>query len=320
MRTALHIHDADDPARIDIFHLYFDDEGRCASRSASPARPTITRGRWKGHEEIDFAGGTGAWCPANAEQVVEHIYGAGWRTPEARLRLEPRPHAGAASGVVPGETSRRSTGRTSTPAPNYDTGSTFFERSTPGPTSPRTVHRHRLRRRPRLLRLRRGRPTVVGLDRSEVGVRHATKKAHDSASATTSALPGRATCPAMPSAARRPARRSARPTAGRCCSTSASSCTRSPRTCRTTLMTPIHELARPGDILRRGVPHRQGREERPRCTASTTAASRTRPSSRPGSWPSTASPARRRGGHRALAVQGGGPGAVPGRRPALRRP
>ena len=43
----------------------------------------------EGTKEIDFLGRR-VLVPVNAEQVVEHVYGAGWRIPSARLRLAAR--------------------------------------------------------------------------------------------------------------------------------------------------------------------------------------------------------------------------------------
>ena len=82
MRTALHVHDAADPSsKIDLFHLYFDSTGQLKFPFGVAGTTEVPSTDWHGTREIDFCGGRGL-VPANAEQLVEHIYGAGWRSPK----------------------------------------------------------------------------------------------------------------------------------------------------------------------------------------------------------------------------------------------
>jgi Methyltransferase domain len=62
---------------------------------------------------------------------------------------------------------------------NYDTGSTFFEKVQAFPGLPRTIIDLGCGDGRDSYAFGKAGHTVVGLDRSEVGVRHATKKAHD---------------------------------------------------------------------------------------------------------------------------------------------
>ena len=60
----------------------------------------VRKRQWQGVREIDFPGGTGV-VPVNAEQMVEHLYGADWRRPSRASTAEgphdPRPRRAAAA-------------------------------------------------------------------------------------------------------------------------------------------------------------------------------------------------------------------------------
>jgi SAM-dependent methyltransferase len=80
-RNALHIADPSDHAlKIDLFHLYFDAGDTIKFPFGIAGTTQIPLADWHGTKEIDFCGGRGL-VPVNDEQFVEHIYGAGWRSP-----------------------------------------------------------------------------------------------------------------------------------------------------------------------------------------------------------------------------------------------
>ncbi len=82
MKSNLHILRPGDPeTRVDLFHVYFDDDGLFAFPWGIAGTSTVRRSDWQGTREIDFAGGR-PLVPANAEQMVEHLYGADWRLPK----------------------------------------------------------------------------------------------------------------------------------------------------------------------------------------------------------------------------------------------
>jgi SAM-dependent methyltransferase len=82
MRTALHVHDAVDPtSKIDLFHVYFNQDGYLQFPFGVAGTSEVMSSDWRGMKEIEFCGGRGL-VPVNAEQVTEHIYGAGWRSPK----------------------------------------------------------------------------------------------------------------------------------------------------------------------------------------------------------------------------------------------
>lgn len=82
VRACLHVHDRELPQhRIDLFHVYFDEDGVLRFPFGVAGSTTISEGDWRGLREIDFPGGT-ALIPAIGEQVVEHLYGSDWRRPK----------------------------------------------------------------------------------------------------------------------------------------------------------------------------------------------------------------------------------------------
>ena len=79
-RTHLHVTD-DEDTRIDVFHLFFGADDRLCLPFGIAGTTTVTRADWRGVEEIDLPGGRGV-IPVNKEQLVEHLYGADWRSPK----------------------------------------------------------------------------------------------------------------------------------------------------------------------------------------------------------------------------------------------
>jgi len=80
-RTTLHIHDSDDPrVRIDLFHTFFDEGGTLRFPFGAAGTTDLVRDDWQGVQETDFLGQR-VLVPVCAEQLVEVLYGAGWRQP-----------------------------------------------------------------------------------------------------------------------------------------------------------------------------------------------------------------------------------------------
>jgi SAM-dependent methyltransferase len=180
MRTALHIHDPASPsARVDLFHLYFDSDGKLAFPFGVAGTTEISKEEWQGTRDISFAGGTGQ-IPANSLAMVEHIYGANWRTPKPGFRWQR-------------ERTKRAPGNSMMPIyfgievywENFYTfhttegTSTFFARVTERPDLPQFVVD---------LGCGDGRDScgfaatgsrVIGLDHAQVGLRHAEQHARE---------------------------------------------------------------------------------------------------------------------------------------------
>jgi SAM-dependent methyltransferase len=81
-KTALHIYKPDDAsARIDLFHLYFDSADELCMPFGVAGTSSFHRDQWAGIEEIEL-NGESMGVPAAAESIVEHVYGDGWREPK----------------------------------------------------------------------------------------------------------------------------------------------------------------------------------------------------------------------------------------------
>jgi hypothetical protein len=80
--TAIHIHDVTDPRiRIDLFHLFFDDEGRLSFPFGVAGTTTFTKDQWTGFTEVQLGPGR-VLLPKKAEALTAHIYGENWRVPK----------------------------------------------------------------------------------------------------------------------------------------------------------------------------------------------------------------------------------------------
>jgi SAM-dependent methyltransferase len=177
MRTALHIHAASDPAvRIDLFHLYFDAAGLLQFPFGIAGTSEVHAAEWEGTTEIDFAGARAA-IPVNAEQLVEHIYGSGWHEPKPGFDWDTDRTARDLTGIHPIEWCQEVYWTNFYSRMEYPSPSPFFETVNARPDLPNTVLD---------IGCGDGRDAcgfglagrrVTGLDRSQVGVEHATKKA-----------------------------------------------------------------------------------------------------------------------------------------------
>jgi SAM-dependent methyltransferase len=175
--TCLHVSDERrGSARIDLFHLYFDAEGVLRFPFGVAGTTRLTETQWSGTTEIDFVGHKVA-VPAAAEAMVEHIYGASWRTPNPAFRWERDRTQRAAEGILT-ETMIEAVywagfyARTT-----FTSGSSFFELVNSREQLPtRVVDLGCGDGRDSFAFARAGR-RVLGLDRSQVGVDHASAKA-----------------------------------------------------------------------------------------------------------------------------------------------
>nr|WP_246336305.1 methyltransferase domain-containing protein [Flexivirga oryzae] len=86
----LHVHDPEDPSyRIDVFHLYFDPEGRLRFPWGVAGTRGYTTDDFVGTELVDLPGGE-VLRPINPEPLVAHLYGDDWRLPKPAFHW---PHA-----------------------------------------------------------------------------------------------------------------------------------------------------------------------------------------------------------------------------------
>ena len=97
-QTCLHVQRVGEPdIRIDVFHVYFDEDGLFAFPWGVAGTSTVRREDWRGTRRTPFPGGWGL-IPDNAEQMVEHLYGADWRLPKPGFNWNLERTAYAAEG------------------------------------------------------------------------------------------------------------------------------------------------------------------------------------------------------------------------------
>ncbi|MDF1606184.1 methyltransferase domain-containing protein [Nocardioides sp. YIM 152315] len=81
MSSCLHVVDAArSKNRIDIFHTYVDADGELQHPFGYTGTTPVT-GEWQGSREIDFSGGR-ALVPVRSEELLAAIYGDDWRRPK----------------------------------------------------------------------------------------------------------------------------------------------------------------------------------------------------------------------------------------------
>jgi hypothetical protein len=180
MRTVIHVFDADNPdLRIDLFPTYFDEKDRFAVPFGIAGTTEVAKDTWTGLTEVQLAGHP-MQLPANAELLAEHLYGSSWRTPIAGFSWRRSRVRRAEEGVMPGEYVEEIYWQNFYARTELTTGSPFFDAVSARPDIPTAVVD---------IGCGDGRDSwsfagtgrvVTGLDRSEVGIRHATKKAEAS--------------------------------------------------------------------------------------------------------------------------------------------
>jgi len=177
MTAALHIHHPNDPkTRIDLFHTYFDENGELSFPFGIAGTSRITREDWAGVREIEFPGGKGL-VPANAEEIVEHLYGADWRQPKPGFNWNLDRTGAAKAGCLSTAQREKVYWANFYARTEYADGSTFFEFVNSWPEIPASVID---------IGCGDGRDSrafgavgrdVLGLDQSTVGVKHARGQA-----------------------------------------------------------------------------------------------------------------------------------------------
>lgn len=175
--TALHVREPGQPAdRVDIFHLYFGEDGLLKLPFGNAGTTTISKDQWHGLTtgpigEHEIA------VPVDGEQWAEHLYGETWRTPVAGF-------AWALSRKAFDEVGR------TTPAMReegywanfyarhgYSSPSTFFDFVNGRADVPNHVVDIGCGDGRDSFAFAKAGRDVVGVDRSTVGVRHASERA-----------------------------------------------------------------------------------------------------------------------------------------------
>lgn len=176
-RTALHIHDPDDPrVRIDLFDLYFNTDGELSFPFGVAGTTRINKEAWQGLTDAELAG-QAVRIPANATVMVEHIYGSSWRTPIAGFNWDRARTTRAKEGWTPLEYSEEVYWANFYARTELTSGSTFFDSVVARQGIPRTVLDIGCGDGRDTFAFARAGLRAIGMDRSHVGIRHAAKKA-----------------------------------------------------------------------------------------------------------------------------------------------
>jgi SAM-dependent methyltransferase len=177
MSSCLHVVDeARSKYRIDIFHTYFDADGELQHPFGYAGTTPVTDQEWEGTREIDFSGGR-ALVPVRSEELLAAMYGDDWRQPKTGFDWKIERRGEDASGqLTPAQ--RTTVYWADYYAHNGHTeGSSFAQFVEDRPDTAGTIVD---------IGCGDGRDsfyfgsvgrTVVGLDRSDVGVAHARDRA-----------------------------------------------------------------------------------------------------------------------------------------------
>nr|WP_246416203.1 class I SAM-dependent methyltransferase [Nocardioides luti] len=175
--TTLHLFDPDLPGhRIDLFHTYFDEDGLLRFPFGVAGSSQVHERDWHGCTEIDFPGGRGL-VPVNAEQLVEHLYGADWRRPKPGFNWNFDRTDSAPEAVVPVPLRTKVYWANFYSRNSYSSGSTFFEFVEARDDTPATVIDIGCGDGRDACAFAAAGRTVLGLDQSPVGIEHATARA-----------------------------------------------------------------------------------------------------------------------------------------------
>lgn len=99
-RTCIAVNDDKTPdCDVDIFHLYQDESGRLNFPFGIAGEPKESDGDFREVRPFQLAGHE-ALVPADAERMVELIYGANWRTPNPGFRWQNDRTVRAREGIV----------------------------------------------------------------------------------------------------------------------------------------------------------------------------------------------------------------------------
>jgi SAM-dependent methyltransferase len=173
----LHIYDPKSAGvKIDLFHLFFDADGRLRFPWGVAGTTDFPLAKWQGTREIELGGSTGL-IPLNAELMVETMYGASWRTPNSGFSWARERRDRAVEGRIPAKLGA---------AVNWENFYAWNRFDDPSPFLAAILERDEL---PRLvvdlgcgdgrdsIALARAGRRVVGIDHSEIGLRIATERA-----------------------------------------------------------------------------------------------------------------------------------------------
>ena len=176
-RASLRVSDADDPrARIDLFHLFFDEGGTLRHPFGAAGTSPVTRADWEGVRETELAGAR-VTVPVRAEQLVEAVYGSCWRLPVPGWDWTAHRAEAATDAHLPPAYREEVYWASFYARNDFGSGSTFQEHVQAREGLPETVIDMGCGQGRDSFAFAAAGRTVMGIDRSHVGIRHAAAKA-----------------------------------------------------------------------------------------------------------------------------------------------
>ncbi len=177
MRTALHIYeDESSTARVDLFHIYFDVNQQLAFPFGIAGTTEMPMEQWAGVREVDFGGGRGL-IPVNAEALTKHIYGPNWRIPQPGFNWNHDRRHRSRGGILPAAWGEEVHWANFYAHTSYSSGSPFSEAVNAIPGLPAVIIDIGCGEGRDSYAFAKAGRRVLGLDRCEVGIRHAKAKA-----------------------------------------------------------------------------------------------------------------------------------------------
>ncbi|MGZ5418818.1 MAG: methyltransferase domain-containing protein, partial [Nocardioides sp.] len=173
----LHINDPDDPEdRIDLFHTYVDPEGHVQFPWGVAGTGVLDAREVAEVRELDFPGGSGL-VPAHAEAVVAHLYGEDWRQPKPGWDWNLARADAALDGLLSTEQRTKVYWASFYARAGSSPGSSFFEHIEARPDTPRSIVDIGCGDGRDSCAFGAAGRSVLGIDQSRVGIRHAADHA-----------------------------------------------------------------------------------------------------------------------------------------------
>lgn len=175
--TALHIRDVSDPSlRIDLFHLLFDEHDTLQAPFGVVSSTPFPRSQWDGLVDGEL-GGHVVTVPASARALAAHIYGPAWQVPVAGFNWDRERRASYEPAHTLPEYREEVYWANFYARHELADGSSFFDAVSARDDVPSTVLDIGCGDgRDSFAFARRG-SRVHGIDRSQVGIRHASQSA-----------------------------------------------------------------------------------------------------------------------------------------------
>lgn len=172
-RTCLAISDDESGGdKVDLFHVYFDESDEICFPFGVAGTSSFRREHLGELRSVEFAGST-ALIPEGAERLVEHTYGETWRVPNPGFRWKTDRTRSARAGILREPQVEEIYWADFYSRASFTTGSSFADLVLAQSGIPESVVDFGCGDGRDAFAMARSGRSVVGLDRSHVGLRHA---------------------------------------------------------------------------------------------------------------------------------------------------